>query len=103
MVTELAGDAGITPDQLYFNIKDVGNISAASIPLAIHDAVRDGVIDRPLRVFAPGFGAGAVAGYAVLRIDPTIVAPEAAPHEGTRLGTPPPATTTDDALMAFGA
>jgi pyruvate dehydrogenase E1 component len=32
-------------------------------------------------VFAPGFGAGAVAGYAVLRIDPGVVAPtdEAAP------------------------
>jgi 3-oxoacyl-[acyl-carrier-protein] synthase III len=74
MVTELACDAGLTADQLYFNIDRVGNVSAASIPLAIHDAVRDGVIDRPMRVFAPGFGAGAVGGYAVLRIDPAIVA-----------------------------
>ena len=46
----------------------------ASIPLAIHDAVRDGVIRRPMRIFTPGFGAGAVAGYAVLRIDPAVVA-----------------------------
>jgi 3-oxoacyl-[acyl-carrier-protein] synthase III len=75
MVTELACDAGLTPDQLYFNIESVGNVSAASIPIAIHDAVRDGVIDRPIRVFAPGFGAGAVGGYAVLRVDPSIVAP----------------------------
>jgi 3-oxoacyl-[acyl-carrier-protein] synthase-3 len=74
MVTELACDAGLTPDQLYFNIERVGNVSAASIPIAIHDAVADGVIDRPLRVFAPGFGAGAVGGYAVLRIDPAVVA-----------------------------
>jgi 3-oxoacyl-[acyl-carrier-protein] synthase III len=73
MVTELAVDAGLTADRLYFNIDQVGNISAASIPVAIHDAVRDGVIDRPMRVFAPGFGAGAVGGYAVLRIDPAIV------------------------------
>ena len=73
MVTELACDAGLTPDQLYFNIDRVGNVSAASIPLAIHDAVADGVIDRPMRVFAPGFGAGAVGGYAVLRIDPAVV------------------------------
>jgi 3-oxoacyl-(acyl-carrier-protein) synthase III len=73
MVTELACNAGLTADQLYFNIDRVGNVSAASIPIAIHDAVGDGVIDRPLRVFAPGFGAGAVGGYAVLRIDPSVV------------------------------
>jgi 3-oxoacyl-[acyl-carrier-protein] synthase-3 len=74
MVVQLAERAGLSPDMLYFNIEQVGNASAASIPLAIHDAVRDGVISRPLRVFAPGFGAGAVAGYAVLRIDPAVVA-----------------------------
>jgi 3-oxoacyl-[acyl-carrier-protein] synthase-3 len=27
-----------------------------------------------MRLFAPGFGAGAVGGYAVLRLDPAIVA-----------------------------
>jgi hypothetical protein len=74
MVTELAARAGLEADQLYFDIAEVGNVSAASIPIALHDAVRDGVIDRPLRVFAPGFGAGAVGGYAVLRVDPAIVA-----------------------------
>jgi len=73
MVTELACAAGLAPEQLYFNIEQVGNVSAASIPLAIHDAVADGVIDRPMRVFAPGFGAGAVGGYAVLRVDPAVV------------------------------
>lgn len=76
MVIDLAKRAGLTPDQLYFNIERVGNASSASIPLAIHDAVRDQVITRPTRVFAPGFGAGAVAGYAVLRIDPAVIAPD---------------------------
>jgi 3-oxoacyl-[acyl-carrier-protein] synthase III len=51
------------PEQLYFNIERVGNTSSASIPLAIYDAVAEGVIDRPMRLFAPGFGAGAVGGY----------------------------------------
>jgi 3-oxoacyl-[acyl-carrier-protein] synthase III len=51
----------------------VGNTSSASIPIAIHDAVREGVIDRPVRVFAPGFGAGAVGGYVVMRVDPATV------------------------------
>ncbi len=76
MVIDLAGAAGLAPDRLYFNIASVGNVSAASIPIAIHDSVLEGVIDRPTRVFAPGFGAGAVGGYAVLRIDPAIVALE---------------------------
>jgi 3-oxoacyl-(acyl-carrier-protein) synthase III len=74
MVTELAIKAGLTADSLYFNIDQVGNASSASIPLAIHDAVRDGVIKEPVRIFAPGFGAGAVAGYCVMRIDPAVVA-----------------------------
>jgi 3-oxoacyl-[acyl-carrier-protein] synthase-3 len=104
MVTELAGEAGLSPDQLYFNIGQVGNVSAASIPLAIHDAVRDGVIARPTRVFAPGFGAGAVAGFAVLRVDPAIVAPERTEREGVVLtgAVPISASSTDDVRAAFG-
>jgi 3-oxoacyl-(acyl-carrier-protein) synthase III len=74
MVVNIAKAAGIAPARLYFNIDSVGNTSSASIPIAIHDAVRAGVIDRPMRVFAPGFGAGAVAGYVVMRVDPAIVA-----------------------------
>ena len=34
----------------------------------------DGTIDRPMRLFAPGFGAGAVGGYVILRLDPSVVA-----------------------------
>jgi 3-oxoacyl-[acyl-carrier-protein] synthase-3 len=74
MVVNIAKAAGIGPERLYFNIGSVGNTSSASIPIAIHDAVREGVIDRPMRIFAPGFGAGAVAGYVVMRVDPAVVA-----------------------------
>ena len=74
MVVNIAKASGVGPERLYFNIDTVGNTSSASIPIAIHDAVREGVIYRPMRVFAPGFGAGAVAGYVVMRIDPAIVA-----------------------------
>jgi len=73
-VMQYAKAAGIAAERLYFNIERVGNTSSASIPLAIHDAVVEGVLDRPMRIFAPGFGAGAVGGYAVLRLDPAIVA-----------------------------
>jgi 3-oxoacyl-[acyl-carrier-protein] synthase III len=111
MVTELATDAGLTADQLYFNIERVGNVSAASIPLAIHDAVADGMIDRPMRVFAPGFGAGAVGGYAVMRIDPAVVVrpdgadgsrgPAAAERDGDGERARP-GSSSEDVWAAFG-
>ncbi|WP_214366474.1 3-oxoacyl-ACP synthase III family protein [Pseudonocardia sp. H11422] len=108
MILGLAGKAGLSADQLYFNIETMGNVSAASIPIAMYDAVRDGVIDRPMRVFAPGFGAGAVGGYAVLRVDPAIVAPEVVwSGSGAADGESVAAsrvtgTTSDDVRVAFG-
>jgi len=74
MVTAVAAAVGLAPERLYFNIERVGNTSSASIPLALQDAVRDGVFTRPTRIFAPGFGAGAVGGYIVARIAPGVVA-----------------------------
>ena len=74
MVVHYARSAGIPPERLYFNIETVGNTSSASIPLAIYDAVAGGTIDRPMRIFAPGFGAGAVGGYVVMKVDPAVVA-----------------------------
>ncbi len=104
MILNLAGKAGLSADQLYFNVERMGNVSAASIPIAVYDAVRDGVISHPVRVFAPGFGAGAVGGYAVLRIDPAIVADEVVLEilqdlrpAGTAAGG-----TSDDIRAAFG-
>jgi 3-oxoacyl-[acyl-carrier-protein] synthase III len=105
MIIKLAGDAGLTPDQLYFNIESVGNTSAASIPLAIADAKADGVLKEPVRIFAPGFGAGAVGGYAVLRIDPAVIADESTPTESADLATNPTAavpTSSDNVQVAFG-
>ena len=108
MVIQLAERAGLTADQLYFNIEKVGNTSSASIPLAIHDAVRDGVITEPLRVFAPGFGAGAVAGYAVMRIDPAVVAVQPSEQQETRKALPDlpaqpeRAPASEDMQTAFG-
>jgi 3-oxoacyl-[acyl-carrier-protein] synthase III len=102
MVTTLATKAGFSADKLYFNIDKVGNVSAASIPLAIYDAVHEGVISKPTRIFAPGFGAGAVGGYAVMRIDPAIVAPIGAITPRTRGLHEVPATSSDDVRAAFG-
>jgi 3-oxoacyl-[acyl-carrier-protein] synthase III len=105
MVIELAKAAGVSPDELYFNIERVGNTSSASIPLAIHDAVREGVITKPMRVFAPGFGAGAVAGYAVLRVDPAVIAADeevASMCEPTMAAESPTTPAGSDVALAFG-
>ncbi len=107
MVSELARKAGLKSDSLYFNIEQVGNASSASIPLAIHDAVRDGIIKEPMRIFTPGFGAGAVAGYCVMRIDPAVVAPASGspspaaspPIESTQASTE---LSSDQVHLAFG-
>ncbi len=106
MVTQLALQAGLSADSLYFNIERVGNASSASIPLAIHDAVRDGVISRPSRIFTPGFGAGAVAGYCVMRIDPAVVAMETVAEPAdvpAALAVPTmPDPSSEDVRLAFG-
>jgi 3-oxoacyl-(acyl-carrier-protein) synthase III len=107
MVVQLAQSAGLSEDNLYFNISEVGNASSASIPLAIHDAVRDGVIKEPMRVFAPGFGAGAVAGYTVMRIDPAAVSisepsVDAGSEAGSEQMPPPPEQSADNVQIAFG-
>jgi len=105
MVVELAGQAGVPEDSLYFNIDKVGNVSAASIPIAIWDAVDHGIIDRRMRIFAPGFGAGAVAGYAVLWIDPAVIVPDGGPaareDDDTTDGVRAHSTTIDDLRQAF--
>ncbi len=110
MILQLAGKAGLCADRLYFNIETMGNVSAASIPIAMFDAVRDKVITAPTRVFTPGFGAGAVGGYAVLTVDPSIVAPEVVLDGSAGVATLPlptsgdarHSTTSDDVRVAFG-
>jgi 3-oxoacyl-[acyl-carrier-protein] synthase III len=106
MVTKLATAAGLAADRLYFNIGKVGNTSSASIPLALFDAVEEGVIKAPCRIFAPSFGAGAVAGYIVMRFDPAVVArgvatrAQPAPAQAATIRE---GSTVSDVQSAFGS
>jgi 3-oxoacyl-[acyl-carrier-protein] synthase-3 len=107
MVTKLATAAGIAADKLYFNIGKVGNTSSASIPIALFDAVEEGVIKGPCRILAPSFGAGAVAGYVVLRFDPAVVArgvaaPVKALSTDTDAATGREGSSVNDVHAAFG-
>jgi 3-oxoacyl-[acyl-carrier-protein] synthase III len=103
MVAKSATAAGLDSDDLYFNVETIGNVSAASIPIAIYDAVREGAIDRPMRVFTPAFGAGAVGGYTIIRVDPAIIVEEEAEHADLLTALDGNATTTlEDVRAAFG-
>jgi 3-oxoacyl-[acyl-carrier-protein] synthase-3 len=104
MVADIATGAGLPLERIYFNVERTGNLSAASIPVAIHDAVGDGVINRPMRIFCPGFGAGAVAGYAVMRLDPgVVVTGSVAPRPATAAVAPEAArgASSEDVRLAF--
>jgi 3-oxoacyl-[acyl-carrier-protein] synthase III len=102
MIIDIAVPQGIDAKDIYFNIAEVGNASAASIPIAMADAVFDGAITKRSLIFTPGFGAGAVGGYVVMWLDPAIVVPEVA-IDLTKGPSPSTAhSSLEDIKEAFG-
>ncbi|KAG8476831.1 hypothetical protein CXB51_030405 [Gossypium anomalum] len=55
------------PDKVISNLANYGNTSAASIPLALDEAVRSGKVKPGHTIAAAGFGAGLTWGSAVIR------------------------------------
>src|SRR5690606_34900595 len=49
---------GIDPSKVIINIQKYGNTSAATIPMAFHEAVQEGKIKRGQTVLFDAFGAG---------------------------------------------
>jgi len=58
---------GFKSDQVITNIQNVGNTSAASIPLAIVDGLKAGKIKTSKQMLLVGFGAGLTWGAAVIK------------------------------------
>jgi 3-oxoacyl-[acyl-carrier-protein] synthase-3 len=58
---------GIPPERVLSNLQEYGNTSAASIPLVLDEAVRQGQIRSGDLIAASGFGAGLTWGAAVFR------------------------------------
>jgi len=58
---------GISMDKVITNLSDYGNTSAASIPLALDEAVRSGKVKKGDVIACAGFGAGLSWGAAILR------------------------------------
>jgi 3-oxoacyl-[acyl-carrier-protein] synthase-3 len=60
---------GVSPERVYDCISKLGNTSAASIPLALCEAVSDGSLRPSMRVLIGAVGAGLVWGATVVEWD----------------------------------
>jgi 3-oxoacyl-[acyl-carrier-protein] synthase-3 len=58
---------GINPEKVIVNIERYGNTSAATVPIALHEAIQDGRVKRGNVVLLDTFGAGLTSGATVLR------------------------------------
>jgi 3-oxoacyl-[acyl-carrier-protein] synthase-3 len=58
---------GIGMDKMIVNIQNYGNTSAATVPIAFHEAIADGRIKRGDVVLFDAFGAGLTAGATLLK------------------------------------
>jgi 3-oxoacyl-[acyl-carrier-protein] synthase-3 len=58
---------GVDPAKVFVNVDRYGNTSAASIPIALHEAVEQGRVKRGSNVLMVGFGAGLTWGSCLFR------------------------------------
>jgi 3-oxoacyl-[acyl-carrier-protein] synthase-3 len=63
----VANRLGIPMEKVITNLSDYGNTSAASIPLALDEAVRSGKVKKGDVIACAGFGAGLSWGSAILK------------------------------------
>jgi 3-oxoacyl-[acyl-carrier-protein] synthase-3 len=67
ILDSVAERLGIPPDKVISNLDEYGNTSAASIPLALDETVRQGKIKPGDVIVIAGFGAGLTWGAAILK------------------------------------
>lgn len=63
----VAKQLGLRGDQVYNNIHRYGNTTAATIPIAIHEAAEKGLLDRGDLLILTAFGSGYTWGSAAIR------------------------------------
>ena len=72
MIDALAQRLGIEKSKVISNIEHYGNMSAASIIVAIREAINKNEIKLPATVMLSAFGAGMSAGNAILKLGKSI-------------------------------
>ena len=58
---------GIKPEKVIVNVQTTGNTSAATVPIAFDQAIRDGRIKRGQHVLLTAFGAGLTSGSIMMK------------------------------------
>ena len=90
IIEAVAKYAGISMDRVMVTVHKYGNMSAATVPVSLVEAVRDGRIKPGSLVLMPGFGGGLTFGALLMRwgdrVTPLGTSTRAlAPFEGTAL------------------
>ena len=67
IIQGLAKNLGISMDKVYTNIHKYGNTSSATIPIALDEANREGLLVNGAHVLLVSFGAGLTWGASILR------------------------------------
>jgi 3-oxoacyl-[acyl-carrier-protein] synthase-3 len=57
----------ISPEKVYNNIQEYGNTTAASIPIALHEALQKGLLREGQHVLMSSFGSGFTWASTVIR------------------------------------
>ncbi|MDP9270494.1 MAG: ketoacyl-ACP synthase III [Chloroflexota bacterium] len=88
IIESVGASLHLDPDRVYLNIEKYGNTSAASVPMALVEAIAEGRIKPGDRLLMAAFGAGYTAGAAVVEWTADPLRAFLAPGEQTRLGRP---------------
>lgn len=67
IIDAVATRLDVPSERVISNLANYGNTSAASIPLALDEAVRSGKVQPGHTIAAAGFGAGLTWGSAIVR------------------------------------
>ncbi len=88
IISSVGKQLGIPEEKVFVNIEKYGNTSAASVPMALVEAVASGRIKVGDRILMAAFGGGYTAGAAVLEWTADPARAFLAPGEQTRAGQP---------------
>jgi 3-oxoacyl-[acyl-carrier-protein] synthase-3 len=88
IIESVQNAVGIPAEKTYLNIEKYGNTSAASVPMALVEAIAEGRIKPGDRLLMVAFGAGFTAGAAVVEWTADPARAFLAPGSQTRMGQP---------------
>jgi 3-oxoacyl-[acyl-carrier-protein] synthase-3 len=66
IITSAAARLGVPVERFFVNLEQYGNTSAASVPMALDEAVRTGFVKRGDKIILSGFGGGLSAGTVLM-------------------------------------